>query len=217
MVHFRHYSLANLDIYVGETSKFHSVLVQVAIQSPLDIKSSTLTALIPYILRCGSSEYPSLHTIRRSLLQLNGSRIGVDVEKVGDYQYSIFRLEIPQASMIDEALLKQALTIFLSVLFDPFIKDDGFEKSWVANEIEIMKNRMRLFEQEPYFYAKGRCIQEAFADEHSAANKYGDIRYLSDVLPKVLYHTYTAIIQRSPIFVFAVGNLSATIRDRLTI
>ncbi len=142
-IQFERGALNQLRIHVLPTDQFKTYAISMYIGQTLDESKVTPTALIPFVLRRGSSTYPDTRRFRERLDDLYGAGFGFDVYKRGDYQIVQFRMDIIQDEFVKESnpLLRQALEFMGQCVTKPALENGHFVEKYVSSEkTTVQKN-----------------------------------------------------------------------------
>lgn len=98
-------------IHVLPTKAFKTFAISLYAGVPLDESTVTSTALVPFVLRRGTANYPETTQFRERLEELYGAGFGFDIYKRGDYQIVQFRMDTINDSFVQskESLLGESL------------------------------------------------------------------------------------------------------------
>jgi len=205
---FERSSFHNIRIHVMPTDRFKTYAVSVYIGSPLTEQTITPIALIPFVLRRGTQQFPSTIDFHRKLDDLYGAGFGFDVFKRGDYQIVQFRMDTIQESYVQqpESLLKQAISFLGNVITQPALENGYFAEKYVETEKINVKQKIEAIINDKIRYAEERCLQEMCRHEPYRLNSLGTIEALQTMDAQTLYVQYEQWLQQSPIDLYVVGN-----------
>ena len=116
-----------------KTNKFKTNLFAVFLNTHLTRENVTKNALIAAVLRRGTMEYTSLDLISKELENMYGAGFDSGIEKSGDYHTFKFYLEVINDEFLPEKenLSEKALKLLLSIVFNPYIKDNTFNEEYI--------------------------------------------------------------------------------------
>lgn len=191
------------------TSKFKTNLISIYFLRPLKRDEVTKNALIPLILKRGTSKYKSFLEIQKKLEELYGSNLSIDVNKKGERQVLRFTIEGPDSNYINSTdLLKEQLNMLFEIINNPLIESDSFSEKYVEQEKVNLKRRIEGRINNKKQYAIDRCIEEMCKNEDFRLYKYGYVEDINNINPQNLYRHYKEIITKSPIHISVVGNIN---------
>lgn len=188
-------------------AKFKHNRITVHLVTPLDRKTVTSNAIVPFLLRKGCRSCPDFTHLNRRLCELYGAALSCDVSKLGWAQVlelSIYGIDdrftldggemtAPCASLLAEVLLEPAL---VDGLFRA--EDVELEKQQVIDAIESLLNDKRS-------YALSRCRSIMCEGEPCAIEKYGDIDEARALTPEKATAAYKALLESAQVEIMFVG------------
>src|SRR5690625_2724176 len=81
-------------LHMIQTKKFKTINIVAKFRSQLDRDTITTRALLPYVLRQGTSNYPTERQLQTKLDELYGAVLSIDGAKKGNHHIISFRLEV---------------------------------------------------------------------------------------------------------------------------
>lgn len=205
-----------IKVHSLKTNKFKTNLIAIFLTSELSRKTVTSNALISAVLRRGSKNMPTQEEISKELEELYGATFDCGIDKTGDNQVLKFYIEsindkfLPQK---DENMLKTSIEKILDIVFNPLIKDEAFDKEYVAQEKENIKHRIEGKIDNKARYALDRCIEEMYKDKPFGLYKFGYVEYLENINEKNLYQQYKDLINECKIDIFISGDIDDNIES----
>jgi predicted Zn-dependent peptidase len=111
-------------VYVFETTQFKTVFLRVVLQAPLD-DTTSLTALLPFVLRRGTKRYPNVMAITRHLEEMYGASFDIQVSKVGERLLVAFRLEVADPGYLPDGrdLVERGLDFLHEMIYEPALTE----------------------------------------------------------------------------------------------
>lgn len=198
-----------IKVHVLETNKFKTNLVAVFLSMPLQRETITKNALIPAVLRMGTSNLKSQEEISIELENMYGATLDCGVEKTGDNQILKFYLETLNDNFLPdkENILKKSTELLFNLIFNPLIENDEFKKEYVDSEKKTIQRLIEGRIDNKDMYAYSRCVEEMYKNQPYGLYKYGYIEDLANIDGKSLYEDYKKIINEAKIDIFVSGNL----------
>jgi predicted Zn-dependent peptidase len=194
-------------LWVIPTKKFKTVTISYCFHRDLD-KDYTYNALVPAVLRRGCEGFETLKEIERHLEKLYGALLDVGVQKKGERQILRFSMEVINDAYIPEqGVLAQAFYFMNRLVNRPVVEDGGFIKSYISQESENLKNRIRSLVNDKIQYSIERCVQEMCKGEKYSRYVYGSIEDLEALNDSRLFSVYLETIYTSPLDIFVVGDV----------
>lgn len=198
-----------INLNIIETNKFKTNLISIYFIRPLTRDEVTKNALIPLILRRGTSKYKTNLEIERKLEYMYGSELSMGVNKKGERHLIRFTLESPSESYIDnKEIFLESIDLLKEIIYNPYLEMDSFSEKYIDQEKDNLRKRIESRINDKREYAIERCIEEMCKNEKFSIYDYGYIEDLSGINSRNLYDHYKKVIQTSPIEIFAVGKIS---------
>lgn len=199
-----------IKLHTIKTEKFKTNLISVFLSMPITRENVTKNALISAILRRGSMNMPTLLEINKTLEEMYGASFDNGIDKTVDNQILKFYIETINDNYIPhngENMLKTSIEKLLDIVFNPLIKDGGFNENYVKQEKENIKRIIKGKTDNKAMYATERCIEEMYKNESFGLYKYGYIEDLENIDAKNLYKYYKKMISTCKIDIFISGNV----------
>jgi predicted Zn-dependent peptidase len=178
------------------------------VRTDLAAETATEVALLPFVLRHGTRELPSMRAMNRALEALYGSRMGVDVLKLGEQQVLALRLDLLGDAYLPpgEGVLAPAVDLLADLLLDPRRDEGGgLSREATAQEQEKLRRFLEGLVDDKATWAAERCLSAMCADEPYGVSEYGRIADLSKVDGEALEARRVELLARAPIDVYLAG------------
>ena len=175
---------------------------------PLDKATITKNALIPAVLRMGTSNLKTQEEINIELENMYGATLDGGIEKIGDNQVIKFYLETLNDNFLPnkEKLSSKAISLLLDVLFNPLTENKKFKKDYVESEKKTIKRLIEGRIDNKDMYAYTRCIEEMYKEKPYGLYKYGYIEGLKEINEENLYEYYLKLLNEAKIDIFVSGD-----------
>ena len=198
-----------INIHNIKTNKFKTNLYAVFLAVPLNRENVTKNALLPAVLRRGTSNINSQDLISKKLEEMYGASFDCGVEKTGDNQILKFYLETINEAFLPEKeeLDKKCLELLFDIILNPLVENNGFKPEYVESEKKKLKQIIEGKIDNKRAYSFERCIEEMFKNEPYGLYKYGYVEDLEKITPQNLYEHYKEFIKKCKIDIFVSGNL----------
>lgn len=198
-----------INIHNIKTNKFKTNLYAVFLAVPLNRENVTKNALLPAVLRRGTSNINSQDLISKKLEEMYGASFDCGVEKTGDNQIIKFYLETINEAFLPEKeeLDKKCLELLFDIILNPLVENNGFKPEYVESEKKKLKQIIEGKIDNKRAYSFERCIEEMFKNEPYGLYKYGYVEDLEKITPQNLYEHYKEFIKKCKIDIFVSGNL----------
>ena len=142
-----------INLHIIKNEKFKTNLIAVFLTTSLTKENVTKNALIPAILRRGTSKMKTQEEISKNLEEMYGATFDCGIDKKGDNQILKFYLEsindeyLPKQT---ENILAQSINKILEIVFDPQVEEKGFNQEYTNQEKQNLtqlinrKNRQQI-------------------------------------------------------------------------
>ena len=189
-----------------ENNKFKTNEIAVFATIKQTQENATKNALIPAVLRRGSTNYRNQLEISKKLENMYGANFNCGVDKSGDYIILKFFIETINNEYSDsKENLAQEANLLTDIVFNPLVENDGFNINYVKQEKDNLAKIINSKKDDKANYAYQRCIEEMFKNNPYGIYKYGSLQDLEKINEKNLYGYYLNIIQNSQIFIYING------------
>lgn len=195
--------------HIIKTNSFKTDLVAVFLTTKLTRENVTKNAMIPMILRRGSSNLENIEEINKTLEEMYGASFDCGIDKTGDNQVLKFYLESIDNKYLphQENLLIDVINTLLELVFDPKLENNKFKKEYVDNEKEKLRNIIEGKKDNKAQYASLRCQEEMYKGNPFGLFKYGYIEDIEEINETNLYDYYKKLMSECKIDIFISGNI----------
>ena len=203
--------------------KFKTACFSVSLLSQLNRETASMNALIPFVLRRGTSAFPDMETLSARMEELYGTVIEPIIRRIGEIQCCGFYASFPEDAFLPqgEGVLKDTLPLTLDLLLSPVTRGGLLLPAYVESERDKLLDLISARMNNKRSYAVLRCIEEMCCCEDFAVSRYGDEESCRSINYKKLSRHYRTLLQTSPIELFYCGRASlrevkALLRDHLS-
>ena len=176
--------------------KFKTGILSAQFITPLRRDTASLGALIPSVLRRGTTKSPGMGELARRLDTLYGARIDPAVRKIGERQCAGF-----VASFIDEAftpgnekLLEPVVDLISELLLDPATWHGRFQPAWFESEKANLMDAVRGMINDKREWAGYRLLSEMCRREPYGVPRLGDEKSVSRLGPVRTFRRYRDLL-----------------------
>ena len=202
--------------------KFKTACFSVSLLSQLNRETASMNALIPFVLRRGTSAFPDMEALSARMEELYGTVIEPIIRRIGEIQCCGFYASFPEDDFLPrgEGVLKDTIELTLDLLLSPVTRGGLLLPSYVDSEREKLLDLISARMNNKRSYAVLRCIEEMCCCEDFAVSRYGDEESCRSINYRKLSRHYRTLLQTSPIELFYCGRASlrdvkALLRDHL--
>ena len=193
------------------SDKFKTACLSISLLSQLERETASMNALIPFVLRRGTTVYPDMESISRRLDELYGTAIEPVVRRVGEIQCVGLYASIPEGEFLPggQDVLHDAAALMGQLLLDPVTRGGLFLPDYVDSERDKLCELIRSRVNDKRGYAVIRCIEEMCCFEPYAVGRYGSADDCESINYKKLTRRYRTLLQTSPVEIFYCGRADA--------
>lgn len=189
------------------SDKFKTACMSVNLLTQLQRETAAMNALIPQVLRRGTSRYKDMEQLSRRMDELYGTAIEPTIRRVGEIQVPGFFASFPEGDYLPggENLLSEAATLMAELLLSPNTRGGLLLPDYVESEKEKLLDLIRSRVNEKRGYAISRCIEEMCCFEDFAVSRFGSEDEAESINYKKLSKHYRKLLQSSPVELFYCG------------
>lgn len=188
-----------------KSEKFKANLLSYYFVRPLDRKEVTKNALIPLVLKRGTSKFQTSLEVEKRLEELYGADFNMSVNKKGERQIIRFTMEWAGDYFSDNKSTFEVLDLLKELIYDPYRDGDSFSEKYVAQEKLNLKDKIEGKINNKRSFAIDRCIEAMCKAERYSLYQLGYVEDLDEIDHINLYEHYKNILETSPIEIFYVG------------
>lgn len=196
-----------IDLHIIDAPKFKTNLMSVYFNIPLRRETITKAALLPAVLKRGSSKYPTLKDMSRRLDDLYSASVNAGVRMKGDGEVIYFTAEYISDKFISEKLTAQIADFLRCFICSPLTEGDAFNKTYTDSEKTNLKNAILGLVNDKRAYAEYKCREAMFGKEGYGMFEAGYIEDLEDITPQNLYDFYQEVLNTAKIDIFICGTI----------
>lgn len=208
MFEIREKEMNHIHFHTIRSDKFKTINIVVKCQAPLQRKTITKRALLPYILQQGTKNYPSEKALSSKLDELYGATFSIDGAKKGNNHIISFRLEVANEKFIqnETTVVAEALSLLKEIIFQPNLQENVFIESVVTREKKTLKNKINSIYDDKLAYANMRLIDEMCEGEAFSIHQYGYEEDLETIDAQTLYAYYEQLLAEDKINIYVLGD-----------
>lgn len=202
------------------SDKFKTACMSVTLLTQLRRETAAMNAVIPFVLRRGTTRYSDMEQLSRRMDELYGAAVEPVVRRIGEIQCIGFYGSFPEPDYLPggEALLGATCALMAQLLLDPVTRGGLLLPQYVDSEREKLLDIIRSRMNDKRSYALTRCIEEMCCYEDFAVSRFGSESEAENIHYKKLTRHYRELIQTCPVEIFYCGKtdfkaVSAAMRD----
>ena len=204
------------------TEKFKTACLSLSLLTQLTRETASMNALIPYVLRRGTTRYPDMEALSARMDELYGAAVEPVVRRIGEIQCLGFYASIPEGDFLPggKGVLHEVCALLGDLLLSPATRGGLLLPQYVDSEKEKMLEAIRSRVNDKRSYALMRCVEEMCCYEDFSVGRLGSESECENINYKKLTRQYHSLLQQSPVEIFYCGRASerevrACLRDAL--
>ncbi|HIV86187.1 MAG TPA: insulinase family protein [Candidatus Monoglobus merdigallinarum] len=202
-----------VDLRFISAEKFKTNVISVFFNIPLRRGSVTRAALLPSVMKRGTSEHRTMAEISRYLDELYSTTLHCGIRAKGDGEVIYFSAEYIRDEFTGEELTPRIVALLKEFIFSPLIENGGFSGEYLDGEKQNLKNAIEGLINDKREYVDFKCREAMFGGEGYGLFEAGDVNDLKEITPKSLYEFYKHIINDTKVDIFASGAFDETGAD----
>jgi len=194
---------------------FKTNLICIMLTTPLKRETVTLNALIPFLLKRGTVNFPSQSDINKEFERMYGAGYNCGIDKIGDNQAIKFFIESisDEYTLEKEDLLKRSIDLLLDIILNPIMENGMFKDEFIDTEIDNLRKIIEAKIDNKDFYAFNRCIENMYEHRGFGLYKYGYVEDLETINAENLYEHYKKMISECKIDIFISGEVDESAKQ----
>jgi len=200
-----------LHLHLIPNKKFKTISFVAKFKAPLTRETITKRALLPYILRQGTKNYPTEQDLQLKLDELYGAVLSIDAAKKGNNHILSIRLDVANQKYIPETsdVIDESIQLLHDIIFQPRTEQNGFQKKVFERERETLRQKMRAIIDDKMMYANIRLIDEMCEGEAYQLHVHGYEEDLDKLTAEELYAYYTNLFKEDALDLYVLGDFDS--------
>jgi len=192
------------------SDKFKTACMSVNLLCQLERDTASINALVPYVLRRGTSMYSNMEALSVRMDELYGTAIEPVVRRIGEIQCLGFYSSFPEGEFLPDGkeLLPEVCKLIGELLLHPATRGGLLLSDYVESEKEKMIDAIRSRLNDKRSYATIRCMEEMCCFEDFAVGRFGTEEDVDNINYKKLTRRYKELLQQCPIEIIYCGKES---------
>jgi len=170
-----------------------------------DRDNSAFMGLLPYVLCCGTAQYPLAAELEAVKDKLGGIKVSPLVRRFGEVYSCGIKMDIPE-SCPD---VKSAVSLLCSFFISPATKGGLLIHENVDSQKELVAESIDALDNDYIRYANQRCLDEMCCYEDYSVPYLGDSSEIGSVYYTRLTKHFRSVLQTCPIEIIYSGNIPA--------
>jgi predicted Zn-dependent peptidase len=187
--------------------KFKTGCLAMTFLVPLDKKTVAFNAVLPSVLRRGTSSHPDIESLAATLDELYGARIEPVVRKKGEVQCIGMYADFPDDAFVPGGgrILEKTAKLMGEMLLSPATSGGRLRTEYVESERQNLMDDIRAEINDKRLYASRRMMEQMFKGESYGVSKLGTLSDASKISVAGLTKHYKSLISTAAMEIFYCG------------
>lgn len=201
--------LSGVDLYYIGTDKFKTGYMTVNLVTPLRQDTASLGAVLPSVLRRGTSTHPDMEQISAALDDLYGAQIEPLVYKRGEAQLIGFEAEFADDKYLpkDADVFEHVCDMTAQLLIYPATYNGRLREEYVKSERDNLIDEIRGIINDKQRYASNKMLEVMYPKEPYSVSRLGDEVRAKNITVYSLTKYYRDTLKSSKLEIFYSGSL----------
>jgi len=197
-----------ITLHLVPSKKYKTMTFVAKLKAPLERETITKRALLPFILRESTKNYPTRKELQYKLDDLYGASLSLDGSKAGSHHVISARMAVANQKYIqnESSIISETLHLLYEVLFQPKVDGRTFQQATVNREKETLRKQIQSLKDDKTNYAQLRLIDEMCQGEKYQIKSHGYEEDLDDITAENLFETYETFIQKDDLDLYILGD-----------
>lgn len=207
---FSHYEISSgVNFNVIKDERFKTGRISVNMFLPLDEKTASKYALLPFVLTNSCRKHPDFTSLNQKLADLYGASLFSDINKIGDMQVLTVAVSFLDDKFVlnGENLSSQLTQLLCDIIFDPLLENGTFKAENVEQERRQLIELIDSEYNDKKVLAKIRCEQLMCQNEKFGISRLGDKKIVSELTPGDIFEAWKTALKTARIEIMVLGDL----------
>jgi len=202
-------SFNGIDIYRINTEKFKTSSINFFFIDNLSRETATKNALLPAVMRRGSTKHPTFKDISMELENLYGASFDCGVTKKGEAHVIQFYIEFLSQRYIPDGTdsFSAAFDMIFNIITEPNFTDGRFNESYLAQEKDNLRKRIESRVNDKMTYSMEKCLEEMCREEPYGIYDYGMVEDIEPISSEELTMHHRTMLETYPLQVYLAGDI----------
>ncbi|MEF3328472.1 EF-P 5-aminopentanol modification-associated protein YfmF [Oceanobacillus sp. M60] len=201
----------DINFHMLPNKKHKTITFAVKFRAPLERKTITKRALLPYILKQGTASFPTRKELQEELAELYGAVLSIGGAKKGENHIITFYLEVPNEKFLPDSssLIERAIQLLHEIVYKPNQEGQGFSPQVFDREKGILRQNIHSIKDDKASYANIRLVDEMCDGEPYSIHAQGYEKDLSSLSNQELFTYYETIRDEEVMDIYVSGDFEA--------
>ena len=188
--------------------QFKTTRITVQLLTPLNLKTVSRNAMLPFILTRACKAYPDLKSLNSKLASLYGAALMADVSKIGNMHSLAFTISSinDKYALDNSSVAGECAKLLISMLFNPLLDGARFNEKLFESEKRLFLERIDGEINEKRRYAISRAENIMCETEPYGISKYGPRAMAQGLTSGELYLAWEELLKTAIININFIGD-----------
>lgn len=195
--------------HIIKTDLYKTDLTCIILTTSLKRDTVTKNALIPFLLRRGSKNFPNQYLINKEMENMYGASFNCGIDKMGDNIVLKFYIESisNEYALNKENILKMNIESLLDIVFNPIQNGELLNEDFLKIEKDNLKKVIESKIDDKDSYAFDNCISTMYGENGFGIYKFGYIEDIENITIEDISEYYNWLINNCKIDIFISGKI----------
>lgn len=205
-----------------KSEKFKTACMSISLLTQLERETASMNALIPFVLRRGTTHYNDMEKLSNRMDDLYGTAIEPLVRRIGEIQSVGLVASWPESAYLPgkTSITGEAISLLGEMLLQPATRGGLLLPAYVDSEKDKLADIIRSRINDKTSYSITRCIEEMCCFEDFSVGRFGSAEGCENIHYKKLTRRYQDLLQSAPVEIFYCGqdtlkSISSALKDSL--
>ena len=199
--------LGSYHLHMIKTDKFKTIKVKVAFRRPIVKSEITIRNILANILVQTTNKYKTRRALAIKAQDLYAASVSSKNDRIGNYINTEIMLSILNDKYTEEGNFKQGLDFLYDLIYDPNIKDNGFDDEQLQIILKSAKTSLESLKEDSNYYSLIRLFEVMDSDRPSSYRLAGYLEDIEKIDAKNLYKYYLELLHKDLMDIIFIGDI----------
>lgn len=199
--------LGSYHLHMIKTDKFKTIKVKVAFRRPIVKSEITIRNILANILVQTTNKYKTRRALAIKAQDLYAASVSSKNDRIGNYINTEIMLSILNDKYTEEGNFKQGLDFLYDLIYDPNIKDNGFDDEQLQIILKSAKTSLESLKEDSNYYSLIRLFEVMDSDRPSSYRLAGYLEDIEKIDAKNLYKYYLELLHKDLMDIIVIGDI----------
>lgn len=198
--------LNKVETLVVKTDKFKTITFLISLYGEFNKENATKRSLLTRVMSNSTKNYPTKKSLTNHLFDLYDLNVSISNTSIHEVSITNFIFEVIHPKYVEDKMYMNNVFEFIrEIIFNPNIKDNGFDESVFNEEKKILSENIKnVYNNKPYFALK-RLFQTMCEGEISSISNLGTLEDLELITKENLYQFYLETLKTEQPKIHVIG------------